>query len=235
MGAKPRRKLCVALTAPTHWSYSSWATFNRCPFAYQQSYLLGNRSPQGPSAARGERIHKLAEYFLRGKITGGVPGALDKFSAEFQNLKAAKPVVEKFWAVTEDWKFINGRGWCVMKMDAAVLPTNRDPTLIMVDFKTGREYPDHDKQGELYLAIGFAKHPEIESASTEFWYTDLGYSIRREYTREQVKEQVVIWQDRGTRLLTGKKFKPTPSEDGCKWCHLRTDRGGVCNEWTKLD
>lgn len=222
------------MTPPTHWSYSSWATFNRCPFLYQQSYLLGNRSPQGPSAARGERIHKLAEYYLKGKITGGIPGALQKFSAEFRNLKAAAPVVEKFWAVSQDWKFISGRGWCVMKMDAAVVPTKRAPSLEMIDHKTGREYPDHDKQGELYLSIGFAKYPWLELAATEFWYIDLGYPVRREYTREQVKEQVIIWRSRGQSLLTTKRFKPTPSKEACQWCHIRSDRGGSCNKWMKV-
>lgn len=121
-----------------------------------------------------------------------------------------------------------------MKMDAAVLPTKKLPTLEMIDHKTGQEYPDHDKQGELYLAIGFAKHPDIEQGATEFWYLDLGYPVRREYTREQIKEQVGLWRERGIQLLTGKKFKPKPSQEACKWCHLRTDRGGSCNEWTKV-
>lgn len=222
------------MVAPTHWSYSSWSTFNRCPLAYQQSYLLGNRSPQGPSAARGERIHKLAEHYLKGDITGGIPQALAKFKAEFKNLKAARPVVEEFWAVTPNWKFVNGRGWCVMKMDAAVAPTKKSPVLEMIDHKTGREYPEHDKQGELYLAIGFAKYPWIEAAATEFWYLDQGYPVRREYSREQIKEEVITWQTRGNSLLTSKKFIATPSLDACRWCHLRTDRGGSCNEWTKV-
>lgn len=222
------------MNAPKHWSYSSWSTFNRCPFLYQQSYIFGKRSPQGPSAARGERIHKLAEHYLKGDITGGIPGALKKFSAEFVALKAAKPVIEQFWGVSPEWKFVDGRSWCVMKMDAAVLPTKKDPTLHMIDHKTGREYPDHHKQGELYLAIGFAKIPKLEKGATEFWYIDLGYPIRREYSREQMKEQTVVWKERGSQLLTAKKFKATPSEEACRWCHLRTDRGGSCNEWTKV-
>lgn len=221
------------MSRPTSWSFTSWSVADDCPFQYYQSWHLGNRAPQHPSAARGESIHKFAEYYLKGEIEG-IPHVLAKFASEFIELKKAQPVVERFWGVTEDWEFKDGRAWCTMKMDAAVLPTKKDPTLVVIDFKTGKEYPKHPKQGELYAAIGFAKHPEIEEAITEFWYTDLGYPIQRTYSREELKELKELWQSRGTTLLSKQSFKPKPSLEACKWCHLRTDRGGVCNEWTKV-
>lgn len=222
------------MTAPAHWSYTAWSTADKCDLLYYHSYHLGNRSPPHPASQRGINVHLLSEYYLKGKITGGVPGVLAKFKYELRELKRAKPVVEEFWGVTSEWKFKAGRAWCVMKMDAAVLPTKRNPVLDVIDIKTGKEYPEHSSQGELYAAIGFAKHPQIEKAVTEFWYTDQGYSIQREYSREELKYLSLEWLERGHELMAKKVFKPRPSKRACEYCHLRTDRGGVCNEWTKV-
>ncbi len=222
------------MAPPKHWSYTAWSADDKCPLLYYESYHCNNRSPMPPSAARGVRIHSLAEYYLKGNITGGVPGALAKFKTEFKALKAAKPVVEEFWGVTPEWEFKPDRAWCVMKMDAAVLPTRRNPVLEVIDFKTGREYPENAGQGELYVSIGVAKHPEIKKAVTEFWYLDLGYAIQREYSRSELLELAAIWNQRGLELMAKTVFKPRPSKKACEWCHLRTDRGGSCNEWTKV-
>lgn len=216
-----------------HWSYTAASMF-KCPKLYREVYLKGNRQPQGPSALRGEQIHQLSEYYLKGKITGGVPGALRKLQAEFKGLKAMAPVVEKFWGVDRDWHFVRGKGWCVMKMDAAVLPTWKNPVLDMIDIKTGRMYESHEAQGELYVAIGFARTSWIESASTEFWYTDQGEIIRREYDRTEIKQLVAKWKEKGEEIMTAKKFPAIPSKDVCMWCHIRSDRGGKCERWEEV-
>lgn len=216
-----------------HWSYTAASLF-KCKRLYKEVYIKGNRAPQGPSATRGEQIHKLAEHYLKGDITGGVPGALRKLEAEFRGLKKAQPVVEEFWGVDEDWHFVRGRGWCVMKMDAAVEPTWKQPTLDMIDFKTGQIYPTHEAQGELYLAIGFARTSWIEEASTEFWYTDQGKVVRREYTRSDIKTLAEKWHGKGREIMTTTKFPATPHIDVCRWCHIRSDRGGNCDRYLEV-
>ncbi len=221
------------MPAPKRWSFTSWSLSN-CPKLYHAVYHQGNRGPQGPSAARGERIHKLSEYYLKGEITGGVPGALRKLQAEFKGLKAVKPVVEEFWGVTPEWKFKANDSWCVMKMDAAVVPTKKNPCLDIIDIKTGREYDKHEEQGELYVAIGFAKYPFLEEAYAEFWYTDAGYVTQRHYTRAEIVELRDKWMLAGQEVMSMNKFPAKPSEDACRWCHLRSDKGGSCKEWTKV-
>jgi len=218
---------------PKHWSYTASFTF-KCPRKFKRTYIQGIRQVQGPSAIRGERIHQLAEWYLKGEITGGVPGALKKLEGEFKTLRRLDPVVEKFWGVDSDWHFVRGKGWCVMKMDAAVLPTWKVPVLDMIDLKTGREYDSHEEQGELYVAIGFARDSWIEEAGTEFWYADQGYVIRREYTRQEIKILVEKWKERGQQIMTTRKFPAVPSVEQCMWCHVRSDKGGDCDRWKEV-
>jgi hypothetical protein len=223
------------MTKPSRWSYTAWSTAKGCLRRYYEIYFNGNRQPDGPASMRGIRIHHLAEYYLKGKITGGVPKQLAKLSQEFQVLKQHDPVVEKYWGVNSKWMYHHGKdSWCVMKMDAAVTPTYKDPHLTIIDFKTGQEYEGHSDQGELYLSIGFAIFPFLETADTEFWYTDLGYPIRREYKRKQIVELTEVWHERGRQLMSLKKFPASPSHEACRWCHIRSDRGGRCKAWLSL-
>jgi PD-(D/E)XK nuclease superfamily len=225
----------------TRWSYSAWSAFKTCRYMFGKGYYEGVRGPQGPAAARGEHIHKLSEGLLRGDITGGVPKPLKRLE---QHYKAFIPyakgrlVVEEFWGVTEKWKKAGKDDtWCVMKMDAATTPTKKDPVLTLVDLKTGREYPGHQDQGELYAVIGHALYPKIEEAHAEFWYAD--YTTDKPvsswtYSREQLEELRKVWHERGRQMFSETEFQKTPSQDGCKWCHLRSDKGGPCSAWRNV-
>lgn len=169
-------------------------------------------------------IHKLAENYLTGEITGGVPKQLWKLQKEYRALKVAKPIVEQFWGVSPDWKPMS-YGWCVARTDAAVLPTKRLPVLDIVDHKTGREYEKpHRSQAGLYSAVGFALYPKIDEANVEFFYTDQGFVQSYNYSRAQLRYQVKYWQEQGLKLMAAKKFLPSPSEDACRWCGFRDDK-----------
>src|SRR5258708_3085010 len=97
--------------------------------------------PSVPAMERGTMIHSLAEHYLTGGITGGVPPQLRKLQNEFKMLKKMRPTCEKFWGLDKFWK-PKDYGWVVAKTDAFVPPTKKDNVLINVDHKTGREYPE---------------------------------------------------------------------------------------------
>ena len=207
-----------------HWSYSAWSLHKKCPFAFYNSYILKLKQPDNTAMARGTMIHSLAEQYLKGGITGGVPKQLNKLATEYRLLKKARPIVEKFWGVNAQWKPSGYPSWCVMKMDAAIVPTKKDPTLWIGDHKTGRIYPDHVKQGSLYVSIGFALYPKIELATAEFLYTDQGKVEAHEFTRSQIRHQVKYWQEEGKKLISQTKFLPKPSYNACQYCGYRDDK-----------
>ncbi len=125
------------LRAVKHWSYSAYGVWKSCAFKFYCERMLGMRGPPVPAMQRGTAIHALQENLLKGKIYG-MPRELAKFGTELTALKHAKPIVEEFWGVDENWVFQEKRSWCVMKMDAALPPTKKnDYELYVQDLKTG--------------------------------------------------------------------------------------------------
>ena len=219
-----------------HWSYSSWSLLKKCAAAFKYGQIDKLRGPSVPAMERGTRIHSLAENYLNGGITGGVPPDLRKLSTEFKNLKRAKPIVEKFWGLDPDWKPME-YGWVVAKTDAAVEPTKKDNSLVVVDHKTGRVYPDHDDQGSLYAAVGFGMYPKVEKVEVEFFYVDQGIVSPYEFSRKKLISLSEYWMEEGAKLMSTRKFLPTPSESACRWCGFRSDKRlangdrGPCDAW----
>lgn len=223
-----------------HWSYSSWGAMRKCPQAFYYGQILKLRGPPVPAMERGTMIHSLAEHYLIGDITGGVPLPLRKLSKEFRALKDANPIVEQYWGVSSEWKPMK-YGWLVAKTDAAVLPTKKENILIVVDHKTGREYPEHPDQGSLYGSVGFGLFPNVDKVEVEFFYTDQGYVRTFKFTRAQLRWNVKYWLEQGRKLMATKSFLPTPSHNACDWCGFRSDKKlaggkpGPCTAWKILD
>jgi hypothetical protein len=219
------------------WSYSGWATMMTCEYQYYGKYILGiyeEGADDNPSILRGNELHKKQENYLLGKING-VPREFLPFSEELQGLKKAKPIVEQYWGVDPNWKPIKWNSWVVFKMDAAVLPTERDNTLWVQDLKTGREYPKHKDQASLGACIGYAQYPNVTRVNVEFWYADQGIIRDYEFKPKQLVRATEKWIKEGEKLLTPKKkYIPSPSEDNCRWCPIRSDRQGNCEAWKKV-
>lgn len=188
---------------------------------------------------RGNEIHKLAEFYLKRRFDG-VPPELKRLKPEYLGLRREKPIVEEFWGVDQQWKLKKYDSWCVIKMDAALPPQKMDGWLWLQDLKTGRVYPDHWKQASLYGAVGLAKYPgDIDGVRAEFWYADqpVGKNILSlEWNLKEVKTLKHYWQEQGAVVMEPQKlYIPEPSENACKWCHLRSDKGGwngvKCDAW----
>lgn len=219
------------------WSYSAWQSLHDCPFRFEQGYLLGIRGPTPPNMQRGNDLHKKQELYLRNDLKE-LPREFKTFFDHYAALKAMSPMIEQFWGVDEKFKpyFANvrrgERSWCVMKMDAAVLPNRQHPRLWMQDLKSGREYGDtHEGQAEIYACIGSA-HYENKGVDVEFWYIDQGYPVALSYKPSLIKDLTEKWIDRGHDVMTERKrYDQTPSVKACKWCHLKTSEGGPCAAW----
>lgn len=219
-----------------HWSYSAWSTWNKCAYSFYSGYILGIRGPAHPAMQRGIEVHRLAEFYLKGKIKV-LPPIFARFKANYAALRKAGPIVEEFWNVDHRFRFTKKREkmWCTMKMDAAVEPHRLDGWLFVQDLKTGQEYEDHPNQGELYACIGLAKYPEARGVITEFWYLDQKYPVQVKYPRRLLLKKTNRWLEEGAKVLdTSQKYLPSPSKEVCKWCVHASDREGSCTAWKKV-
>jgi len=198
---------------------------------------MGDREPMGPAVQRGTAVHALAESFLKGKIYGGMPRPLIKLASHYSALRKLKPIVEEYWNVDTNWQPVKAKDktWCTMKMDAALPPHENEQgkrVIYIQDLKTGREYGSHDKQASLYACIGYTRWPELDGVDVEFWYSDSGETVHTYFNRRTIKSLTNYWKAQGESMMDpDQQFLPNPSEDACKWCFLRTDKGGPCKAW----
>ena len=225
------------------WSYSAFKQWSSCPRKYAYERLDKLKPPPSPAAERGVKIHLLAENVVRGKITG-MPKNLDKFKDEFRALASTPGVLpEQDWALTRDWKPTSWRAknvWLRGKCDVHLYDPE-DNHLHIIDHKTGRMYPDHKGQGELYASMGLGFYPELEYVTVEFWYLDQGSlgDSPFEYTRSQVTKLKRRWVQRGETMMKEKDFEARPSKQSCRFCPFRSDKQlangepGPCELWKK--
>lgn len=220
---------------PTGWSYSAWGMFKKCMYFYYCVRILRMSEGTNIHMERGIKEHKIQEQYLKGNISV-LPKNYADLKQQYKALKNANPIVEQFWGVDNRWKPSKWKSWAVMKMDAAVAPCRQtDYNLFIQDLKTGKEYENHMDQGLVYGAIGLAIYPKAENVEAEFWYVDQGYVVHHDIPRDVIMRERKKWEERGKEMLSPrKKWPKSPSQEGCKWCFLRSDRGGPCHGWKEL-
>lgn len=221
------------MTRPYAWSLSALGQYEECPRKYEYSRILKIPEPKHPAAERGIEIHKKGESYLKGLIPERtVPLEYVHFKYELKELRRLRAEPEAAWGVTRTWKaadFFGKTVWGRGKIDAHVVI---DTTLHLIDFKTGRRYPKHEEQAEVYALFGAAYYPKVEKVAAEFWYLDESHNepLKYEYTVKELKSFRTKWQKRADKMLTAKKFLPTPG-DHCKRCHYASFKGGQCLAW----
>ncbi len=220
----------------TAWSLSRLQTYEECPAKAKFSYIDKIPYVRGPAQIRGEAIHKIAEEFLIGKSRTLKP-ELKNYEAEFKLCRSAGKdpdavlEVEQQWGLTANWEPTSWFGkdtWCRVILDMSIY---HDTHLKMVDHKTGRSYPKHHEQMDLYAIAGFHRFPEAESVSGEMWYLDQHQSevppLKIEFTRADLPRLEKSWERRAKPLLADKRFAPRPGP-ACRWCDYQKGKGGPC-------
>lgn len=208
------------------WSYSRLTTFERCPA--QMKYKL-DRVPEAASPAmeRGSRIHKDAEEYLLGKHKQ-VPATLQGFEGEFKDLRKQKAVPEAQIAVNEFWepvKWFDSAAWLRIVIDAQYAESKaRD---VLIDFKTGRAYPDHLEQLELYALVYFKLKPKLREVEGELWYLDQQDITHDTFPSSQTEALEAKWRERAEPLVAAQEFPATPGRH-CNWCPFSSAKGGPC-------
>jgi CRISPR/Cas system-associated exonuclease Cas4 (RecB family) len=171
------------------------------------------------------------------KLKGArIPPELERFEKEFEILRKAKATAEENWCFRDDWTATRyddwNRVWLRVKTDAHYLEVakkgrRRETTVHIIDYKTGREYPEHVKQRSLYALGAFLKYPDAVRAVAEHWYLEAGVERKTEYAAADLEDLKAEWSDKTTALLNDTTFAPRPGAY-CQYCHFRKAQGGPC-------
>lgn len=206
------------------WSYSSLSNYEKCPFKYYLAKIEGIAEEVGGAAKRGTRIHEAIERYLNFEEDELPDVVWKSFGNELEAAREAGAEAELEFAFDDLWEPTSwDDAWVRGKIDLVV----RDKSLI-VDFKTGKFYPNHREQASLYalaaMELGITEEPCVE-----FWYIDLDDVMEWEFKKRDYKSLRDSWNYRGMRLQNEDRWDPRPGPY-CKWCAFRSKKGGQCPE-----
>jgi hypothetical protein len=107
--------------------------------------------------------------------------------------------------------------------------------LDIVDLKSGRRYPEHKEQLEVYALMGMKRYPQAKRVDVKAWYVDEGgqFGYQASYMPQMFDYYSEYWNELARKMFRDTEFIPTPSKDACKWCAFNAKKGGPCEEGAK--
>ena len=204
-------------TKQKSWSYSQLSAYEMCAHAHMYRRIVKLPEPPSYHLTKGNAVHKLAEDYLLGKHET-LPGPLAKFRNEFANLLANGAIPEEAFTLNNRWELIpdgwlHPEAWLRLKLDARIGD-------YIVDFKTGKVYDDHVKQGRLYANVHMVLNPEVDEVEVEFWYLNLGKVVDFTFYRKDLEADIAEWERRVAIMHADTNFLPTPHK-WCGYCYIK--------------
>ena len=177
---------------------------------------------------RGTRLHADCENYVKGKLNV-VPWELKKVALRLEDYKMKGAKAEEVWLLDKDWAPNDDEPWIKAIIDVHYIESD---VLHVTDYKSGREYPEHREQLELYGIMGLQKYPAAKRVEYSALYLDGGYysnegSILR---GDILTSKIGGWTNRAIRIFEDKTFMAKPSTNNCKWCDFSHKKGGPCLE-----
>lgn len=205
-------------------SYSGKSLWNACPRLWHDNYILGNRQPSGPAADRGTRLHNQLEDFFKGSHYPSADKCLSVWQSFMEGLHKHSPTAEGEVAVTATWdpcSFNDPKAFFRGKKD---LDIGADSRLMLFDWKSGKVYDDHHKQGEAYVALS----PGYEDYDVYFVYLDQPLLVKHWSYNYKDREVIVDGIHNEVEAIRNATEYPAIPSPKCDWCHLSWRRGGDC-------
>lgn len=174
---------------------------------------------------RGTRLHTDCENYVKGQLMV-VPWELKKVALRLEDYKQKGAEPEAVWLLDKNWKHDDTKPWIKAIIDVHYL---QGGVLYLTDYKSGREYPEHRAQLELYALIGLCRFPHVKRAEYEALYLDSGHTsnhgaiLRGDVMDSRIKG----WNDRAIRIFEDKEYRPNPG-GACRWCDYNKKVGGPC-------
>lgn len=221
------------------YSLTKIKMFEQCGAKYRYRYLDKVEETQNAASKRGTDTHSALERFI--KDGDKLPPELEFYHGFLTQLKQ-HPVpifTEERIAVRKDW---------------SACPDGEEPYLLayidlsryvevsgnLWDWKSGKIYPDHEDQKELYTAMVFGSRPELEVITFTHVYVDLGKNREKVFSRDfdfaRIKEK---WEKKieaieNTMKTIGKGGFPVGQvlipkpQFFCRYCGYSKFMGGPC-------
>jgi hypothetical protein len=221
-------------STPLTWSLSKLKTFESCPAKYRYKYLLKIDTAKSPAAERGIDMHKTVEMFIKNEIQT-LPTDLDFYHGFFTYLRSQNVFPEHKVALNRNWEPVpwdSEEAWLRSVLDLKIV---NEPEALLYDWKSGKIYPDHDDQKDLYGLTIFAEHPSVLRVRAIHVYLDLNKNREKLIDRDQVPELRKQWTDRVFKLERSHReqtsyidpFIPNPGYH-CVYCSFSKSQGGPC-------
>lgn len=218
---------------PTRHSYSSISKYKECPRRYAYQYLVGLKEPSTAAMDRGTRLHKLCEEYVGDKSKQmACPYDLKRIGLKLYNLRDKGAIPEQEWYVTRDWEpcgKAHPLAWIKAVVDVHYVQDQE--ILRLHDYKSGREYPSHADQLELYSTLGLLQYPTTRRAVASAVYIDSGLESReRSIIRDMLPAITRKWGGVIERMEGDAAFLPTAGAH-CGRCPHASNNGGPCDAW----
>lgn len=214
-------------------SFSGMQLYNTCPSAFQRRYILqeethGDGKPSD-AAARGTRIHRGVELFLRG-VEDELPDEALSFEGLFYALRderEAQP--EKQFAFDPEWNEVEFSD----KENAQVrgildIVYEHEGRCMVMELKTGKKYEEHALQRSLYGLAGALLYPDTDTVTVQTIYLDGAVVDETTFMRGQVDTYKWVWQRYVNKCQPPQPYPQRPSWK-CRFCEYHKDKGGKCN------
>jgi hypothetical protein len=204
-------------------SHSGLSLFKQCRKRWHNSYILGNFEPPGDAAKRGTEIHKKIEDYFNTGIYPDIE-VLYKWKPYMEQLYAKSPKPEQKIAVNDKWESVDFYSEDAFFRGIADLIIENNEEIRIIDWKTGKKYPEHRKQGVSYIALCSEK-PIMYA---ECVYIDTNFNTHKtEYTKDQRDDHVSqIISD--INIIRSCEIFDASSGSHCYWCSLSWRKGGDC-------
>lgn len=211
-------------------SYSKYVLYTLCPAKFKGTHI--DKTVKGaPSGAmsRGSLIHNDVEAFLKGESEALHPDIAEFYTDYFRMLRDMGAIPEMKIAVDRDWKVMDWDGdTYVRSVVDIVMPINSDGVLNAFELKTGKVYPDHIYQRELYSVKLKCVYPEAEEVRVTGVYLDLRVNSSPYLLPNYFLEtKMDLWDAKFRKILRDEEFLPTKNYT-CKTCPLSHVHGGSC-------
>src|SRR5258706_1229512 len=219
------------MNRPSRWSYSDHSTWQECSAKYSYSYIYKLPWPESPQMMRGSRLHKLAEDYIN-EPAMPVPYDLKKIGRIIDDFRNKGAKAEETWLIDADWLYTEdiGKAKCKAIIDLHYIDGD---VLHVVDYKSGREYPSHRDQLELYSILGLLKYPQAKRAESAAVYIDGGYTgMESSIIRPMLPIVIQSWREQAQSMEADQDFIAKPGS-ACRWCPYAKSAGGPCQESAK--
>ena len=211
------------------WSYSRYGMYKQCPKKYKFAVIDGLPQPrltEGP-AFRGVGIHAMFENYLLGK-RDDLTSEFDYYTSFLDEMKKQKFMFPEIkLAFTREWepcKWDAKDRWFRCILDALIV---EEGTITIYDWKTGKEYPDHVNQREVYAVAVNAVYPNIENIECYHVYLDGRALTKSVYSKDQIPAIREKWEDK-VQMMFDEQWYPANPSWLCRYCHFRKANGGPC-------